>query len=308
MTSIPPPTAPAHHRSRYHLQVHVAHANDELGRPLATLQIPPPRPATSSWAGHTAWASRRRGVEGTGSDGAALARFLTANGQVVWRSTDRPPSPAPPRQLRPLDARAAAKAVQAGQVTVMPKAGTGPVEMVRCLRVARSTAIRARTQTINASRAGGPRSGRAPRAAPRPVGDPAGGGGGELEPGPSTSPLAAATLALGSLARRDQALSAEIDTLTHQLERLVATARPGCWPGRGRPRQRRRPAGGGRGQPGRLHSEAAFSMLCGASPIRRPQARPSAIASTGVVTARPTPRCTGSWSSGCAGTSRPRTL
>jgi hypothetical protein len=42
------------------------------------------------------------------------------------------------------------KAVHAGEVTVLPKAGTGPVEMILCLRVARTTALRARTQTINA--------------------------------------------------------------------------------------------------------------------------------------------------------------
>jgi transposase len=38
----------------------------------------------------------------------------------------------------------------------------------------------------------------------------------DLEPGPVTSPLAAAKLALATLARRHQALTAEIDTLTQR--------------------------------------------------------------------------------------------
>ena len=89
-----------------------------------------------------------------------------------------------------------------------------------------------------------------------------------LEPGPLTSPLAAATLALGSLARRHQALSAEIDALSSQLDRLTQTAVPelvarfGVGP---------QSAGdllvAAGDKPGRLTSEAAFSMLCGASPI-----------------------------------------
>ncbi len=43
-----------------------------------------------------------------------------------------------------------ARAVQAGQVTVTPKAGTGQVEMIRSLRVVRASAVKARTQATNA--------------------------------------------------------------------------------------------------------------------------------------------------------------
>jgi transposase len=70
-------------------------------------------------------------VEGTGSYGAALARFLTAGGQVVLKVNR------PDRQARrhgksdPLDAQAAARAVQAGAVTVVPQAGDGQVAMAR---------------------------------------------------------------------------------------------------------------------------------------------------------------------------------
>ena len=89
-----------------------------------------------------------------------------------------------------------------------------------------------------------------------------------LEPGPITSPLAAATLALGILARRHQALSAEIDTLTSQLEKLVATAAPELVTrfGIGHDSAGALLVAAG-DNPDRLTSEAAFSMLCGASPI-----------------------------------------
>ncbi len=103
-----------------HLDVHVAHAADQLGRRVATVQVP----TTPSGYQHLlAWARGLGqpvawGVEGTGSYGAALARFLAANGQVVLevnrpdraagaataspiRSTPRPP----PRPCRPATSR-----------------------------------------------------------------------------------------------------------------------------------------------------------------------------------------------------------
>jgi transposase len=52
----------------------------------------------------------------------------------------------------PLDAEAAARAVQA-RAGAIPKTGDGQVEMIRSLRVARATAIKARTQAINALKA-----------------------------------------------------------------------------------------------------------------------------------------------------------
>ena len=66
----------------------------------------------------------------------------------------------PERQLRrrrgksdPVDAEAAARAVLAGTATGEPKAGDGPVEMIRALRVARQSAVKARTQAANQLRA-----------------------------------------------------------------------------------------------------------------------------------------------------------
>jgi transposase len=141
--------------------------------------------------------------------------------------------------------------------------------MIRSLRVARATAMRARTQAINALKAllvtapaelreqlrGLPATTLVRTAA-------------ALEPGPIASPLAAAMLALRTLAGRHKALTAEITTLTTELDRLTRAAAP------------RLVALFGVGQdsagallvaagdnPGRLHSDACFSMLCGSSPI-----------------------------------------
>jgi transposase len=50
------------------------------------------------------------------------------------------------------DAKAAARAVLSAEVAGSPKAGDDLVEMIRVLRVARGTAVKARTQAINALR------------------------------------------------------------------------------------------------------------------------------------------------------------
>jgi Transposase len=161
---------------------------------------------------------------------AALARFLVANGQVVVE-VNRPDRQARRRgKSDPTDAEAAARAVQAGQATVAPKAGTGQVEMIRSLRVARQTAMRARTQAINAIKA---LLVTAPVELREQLRDlPAAtlvAAAAALMPGPITSPLAAARLALRTLAHRHQALSVEIKTLTAELDRLTATAAPSWW-------------------------------------------------------------------------------
>jgi transposase len=256
-----------------HLDVHVAHASDQLGCRVDTLSIPT---TPTGYQDLLAWARGLGepiawGVEGTSSYGAALARFLTAHGQVVLE-VNRPDRQARRRHGKsdPLDAEAAARAVQAGQATVAPKTGTGQVEMIRVLRVARQTAIRARTQAINATKAllvtapvelreqlrGLPATMLVPAAA-------------ALEPGAITSPLAAAMLALRTVAQRYQALDAEVTTLTAELDRLVATAAPKLVAlfGAGQDSAGALLVAAG-DNPDRLHSEAAFSMLCGSSPIQ----------------------------------------
>ena len=92
----------------------------------------------------------RVGIEGTGSYGAGLARYLTEAGVEVTEVNR------PNRQLRrrlgktdATDAQGAARAVLNGQATAVPKSGNGRVEAIRMLSVARRSATKARTQAIN---------------------------------------------------------------------------------------------------------------------------------------------------------------
>ena len=90
------------------------------------------------------------GIEGTGSYGAGLTRHLISIGVEVAEVNRAN------RQLRrrfgktdATDAQAAARAVLSGQATGAPKNGNGPVEAIRMLQMARRSATKARTQTIN---------------------------------------------------------------------------------------------------------------------------------------------------------------
>ena len=135
-----------------HKDVHVAAVLDELGRQLGTESFPTTR---HGYRRLLRWLRSHGevvavGVEGCGSWGAGLARFLAARGVRVVEVNR------PNRQNRRLrgksdtvDAEAAARAVLNGQATVTPKAGTGPVEAVRQLRIARSGAMKARTAAAN---------------------------------------------------------------------------------------------------------------------------------------------------------------
>ncbi len=255
-----------------HKQVHVAAGRDQLGRRLGTTVAPANR---AGYGQLLAWARglgkvEAWGVEGTGSYGAGLVRFLAASGQRVVEVNR------PDRQLRrrrgksdPVDADAAARTVQAGEATGTPKAQDGTVEMVRSLRVARQTAVKARTQAVNAIKAllvtapaelreqlDGLSTGRLVRHAAT------------LEPGTPATPTAAAMLALHTLAVRYQHLDAEIQRLTGELDRLTASHAPAL----------RALLGVGPevaaallvcagDNPARLHSEAAFAALCGTSPV-----------------------------------------
>jgi transposase len=110
-----------------HGDVHVAHAKDQLGRRLDTVSIPT---TPTGYRALLAWARglgqvQAWGVEGTGSYGAGLARYLRQAGQVVLE-VNRPDRAARRRRAKsdPVDAEAAARAVQAGEVTIVPRPPT----------------------------------------------------------------------------------------------------------------------------------------------------------------------------------------
>jgi transposase len=132
-----------------HADTHVAAALDQLGRHLGTITVA----TTARGFGELIeWASQlgivdRVGVEGTGSWGAGLARWLRQEGFVVVE-VDRPNRRVRRRRGKSdtIDALAAARAVQSGEASGTPKAGDGDVEAIRVLRVAHRSAVKARTQ------------------------------------------------------------------------------------------------------------------------------------------------------------------
>jgi hypothetical protein len=128
-----PPTAAGHRRGDTHKDLHVAAARDQLGRRLDSTSAPASR---TGYAALLAWAHALGQVE--------------AGQRVV--EVNRPDRQARRRRGKSdaVDAAAAARAVQAGEATRVSKAQDGVVEMLRALRAARQTAVKARTQAVNA--------------------------------------------------------------------------------------------------------------------------------------------------------------
>ncbi|MCH8984149.1 MAG: transposase [Acidobacteria bacterium] len=90
------------------------------------------------------------GVEGTGSWGVGLTRFL-ADQEIVVVEVDRPNRQKRRKQGKsdPTDAVAAARAALSGEASVTPKTRNGPMEQIRVLMVARRSARQQRIQTLN---------------------------------------------------------------------------------------------------------------------------------------------------------------
>src|SRR5215210_1708510 len=256
-----------------HLDVHLAVALDHLGRRLSMFSVPTTKKGYESLL---AWAEglgplRCAGVEGTSSYGAGLARHLRAMGIAVVE-VERPKR----RHLRrkgksdPIDAEAAARAVLAGQGAGVPKSGDGRVEMIRTLRGARRSAVKARVQAANLLKA---MLVTAPEALRRrlrdlPTKELVAVVGRFRLCGTPDDVEAATKFALRSVARRYQVLSEEVAGLDAQLERLVAQVSPELVSLAGVGTQHAATllvlAGD---NPDRLKSEASFASLCGVSPI-----------------------------------------
>ena len=138
-----------------HLHFHVAVAIDHLGRRLGESSVPT---TAQGYERLLIWAEGFgpvgcAGVEGTSSYGAGLARHLRARGIEVLE-VERPKHRrrSSRRNLQksdPSDAYSAARAVLAGEASGVPKSGDGCVEMIRALRAARRSAVKARTQAAN---------------------------------------------------------------------------------------------------------------------------------------------------------------
>jgi transposase len=213
------------------------------------------------------------GVEGTGTYGAGLARWL-AGERVAVVEVDRPDRRT--RRVKgksdPIDAIAAARAAVSGQACGVPKTRTGPVEAIRALRVARRRgAVKARTAALNqlhgliasapealrADLVAVPASALADRCAELPV-----------EETRMTDPDNATKAALRAIATRVQALTAEIVQADKRLRPAVGKTAPrlSALYGAGPEVAGQLLATAG-DNPDRLRSEAALAHLCGAAPI-----------------------------------------
>ena len=255
-----------------HKEFHVVVVVDELGRRLdqATFVA-----TTRGYRNLTGWVMsfgevRAVGVEGTASWGAGLSRHLRARGLNVVEVNQ------PDRHRRRrrgksdrIDAEMAARSVLAGDATAVPKAGDGPVEALRQLRVARTGAMKARTAAANQlhsvcdtapeqvrAQLRGLTTRRKVAVASR------------YRPGDPMTPTGGAKRALVTIARRWTTLDAEIRDLDQAIRTILDTiaapllARHGvgydtagallCTAG---------------DNPERLTTEASFASLCGTAPV-----------------------------------------
>ena len=135
-----------------HLDEHVAVALDHLGRRLDALVVPT---SGTGYAKLLRWAEslgrlERVGIEGAGSFGAGLARFLRSRSVEVLE-VGRPKRRDQHRSGKsdPIDAELAARTVLSGTAIGKVKDTEGRVEMIRVLRAARRSAVKARAQAAN---------------------------------------------------------------------------------------------------------------------------------------------------------------
>jgi transposase len=256
-----------------HADVHVVAVIDELGGLLATASFPAD---LAGYAQLSDWLSGHGqvvgvGIEGTGSYGAGVSSYLQAQDVTVHEVT-RPDRSTRRRVGKSdiIDAEAAARAVLAGRALAIPKSHDGAVEAVRVLRVARRSAVRARTQANNQIGALIGASDDRLRAELRPL--PArtrihtcAAFGPPTVPG---DPVATTRNSLGVLARRWQLLDNEIRLLDEQLAIVVPLAAGTLLDvfGVGIDTAGALLVTAG-DNPERMHSEAAFAALCGVNPI-----------------------------------------
>ena len=156
MTTMAAPTTRVTAGADTHRDQHVVAALDERGGELGVRSFPT---TPAGYCQALAWlrsfgAVEKVGVEGTGTYGAGLTRYLHAE-DVAVVEVNRPN-----RQLRrshgksdPVDAIAAARAAQSGEASGEAKTRSGAVEAIRALRTARRSAGHERTTALSQMRA-----------------------------------------------------------------------------------------------------------------------------------------------------------
>jgi transposase len=256
-----------------HKDEHVAVALDGIGGNRGSYALPA---TPEGYAGMYAWAQEQGrvvafGVEGTGSYGSGLARFLRRHGATVYE-VSRPPRRGERRASGKsdlVDAEHAARQVLSGESAAVPKTSDGSVEVLRLVKIARDTAVKSRTQAMIALKC-------ALVTAPDELRT-------ELEglsdfrlitacaalPGePPSEPLSAVCYGLRSLAQRWLALHEEIKAHTRHLKQITEATAPQLTArfGIGFDCAAELLVAAGDNSE-RIQSEAAFAKLCGVCPI-----------------------------------------
>lgn len=255
-----------------HKLVHVAVAINLLGARLATIKVSADRAGYAElvdWA-RTLGVVEAFGIEGTGSYGVGLASFVRRQAikVVEVNHCDR-------RKRRnngksdTIDAETAARSVLSGIATAVPKTADGASEMVRQIKIARDTAVKARSaaiitlKTLIVNAPGELREVLEPLTDRKLIDSCA-----SLESGDLVDPSESVKHALHALASRWLMLSTEIASHDEALDTITLAAAPtlrekfGIGPDSAA--EMMIVAGD---NPQRVRSEAAFAKLCGACPI-----------------------------------------
>ena len=284
-----------------HKDVHVAVALDALGGQLDSREI---ATTAAGYRSLLSWAQELGvpafAVEGTGSYGAGLVRFLERAGVSVYEC-ERPRRQERRRGKSDLiDAALAARQLLGGERLSLPRGG-GRREDLRLLLLERRGAMQARNAALN-------QLGALVVTAPDHIRERLGGLSGErlgqaaarLRPRPEV-----VNGVLRRLGQRVQRLSKEVAEAERALAELLAEVAPdlleACGVG---------PVCGAQllvssGDPNRMRSEASFAALAGTSPVDASSASSDGTASTEAATANSTGHSTSSPSPGSATTRGP---
>ena len=256
-----------------HADNHVAAAVDQNGGLLGIESFPADQAGYEELLGWLVGFGpvNQVGVEGTGSWGVGLTRFLTGQ-DIVVVEVDRPN-----RQKRrkvgksdPTDALAAARAALSGEASVTPKTRNGPVEQMRVLLVARRSAREQRIQSLNQLRhlvftapekirvrfKDRPKTGLISEAA-------------NMRPRKGSDPVIFTTyLVIRNLARRIRGLNVETRNIDEMLTELITETAPGLFDlyGVGVDTAASLLVTAG-DNPDRLHAEGSWAHLCGVTPL-----------------------------------------
>ncbi len=135
-----------------HLDVHVGAVIDDMGKLLGTKSI---STNLNGYQNLYSWAISfgnliSAGVEGTGSYGAELFKYLENKGVLVFE-VNRPDRATRRQQGKSdtTDAISAANSVLSGKSTAIPKQKSGACEAMRIALIARRSAVKDKTQAIN---------------------------------------------------------------------------------------------------------------------------------------------------------------